>query len=44
MSDRQKRFEGTRDVLEPHKFDVMRLDEYLKTAVENLFLYPLKQS
>ncbi|MEC8955905.1 MAG: phosphotransferase family protein [Pseudomonadota bacterium] len=35
MSDRQQRFEGTRDVLEPHKFDVMRLDEYLKTAVEN---------
>jgi len=35
MSVRQKRFEGIRDVLEPHKFDVMRLDAYLKTAVEN---------
>lgn len=29
MSDRQKRFEGTKDVIETHKLDLCRLDEFL---------------
>jgi len=33
MSTRQEQFSGTRDVLEPHRFDVPRLESWLRTQV-----------
>jgi len=41
MSDRQAKFEGTKDVLSSHKFDLERLNEFLLSSIEG-FKGPLE--
>lgn len=41
MSDRQAKFEGTKDVLSSHKFDLERLNEFLLSYIEG-FKGPLE--
>lgn len=43
MSERQEQFSGTRDVLEAHKFDLQRLQDYMLSHVEG-FQGPLTAS